>query len=93
MANDDQRPASATTDDIKTAERPGVVQQRPKVPGRFAFPVASDRHPTRVVATFLGHDHIQHAVGNAAKAQHKVVYITNAMHMVSMRTGYVYVFL
>lgn len=72
MVNDDQRASSAAADDIEIVECSGVFRPGSKILGGFAVPVASDRHSTHIVTTFLGHDHVQHVVGNIAKAQYRV---------------------
>lgn len=72
MADDDKRATSTATNDIKTVERYGVIQQGPEILGRFAVPVAPYRYSVRVVSALLGHDHEQHVVGNVTKAQHGV---------------------
>lgn len=77
MADDDQRASSTPTNGVETVERSGVVQQGPEVPGGFTVPVASDRRSTSVVSTLLGHDNMQHVVGNVAKAQHRVSIVDN----------------
>lgn len=72
MADDDQRASPTSANGVETVERSGVVQQGPEVPGRLAVPIASDRRPTRVVSTLLGHDNVQHVIGDVAKAKHRV---------------------
>jgi len=76
MAIDDKRASSATTNDIEIAERTGIIQQGPQVFSGLSIFTASDHNSVHIVATFLGHDHEQHAVGNVAEAQYRVSHIT-----------------
>lgn len=72
MANDDERATPVTADDIEIVERGRVFREGSKVLGELAVLVASDRRSARIVSTLLGHDHVQHAIGNVAKAQRGV---------------------
>lgn len=72
MADDDERATPVTADGIEIVERSRVFQQRSKVLDGLAVFDASDRHSARVVPTLLGHDHVQHVIGNVTKAQHWV---------------------
>lgn len=72
MADDDKRATSAATNDIQTAECPGVIQQGPQVFDRLSVFTPSNHNSNHIVATLLGHDHEQYAVGNVTEAQYGV---------------------
>jgi len=72
MVDDDKRATSATTNDIETAECPGIIQQGPQVFGGLSIFTPSNHNPAHIVATLLGHDHEQHVVGNVTEAQYGV---------------------
>jgi len=77
MADDDKRATSTTTNDIKTAECPGVIQQGPQVFGGLSIFTPSNHNPVHIVSTLLGHNHEQHAAGNVTEAQYRVCLRTN----------------
>lgn len=72
MADDDKWATSATTNDIKTVECPGVIQQGPQIFGGLSVFTPSNHNSAHIVTTLLGHNHEQHVVGNVAETQYGV---------------------
>lgn len=72
MVDDDERSTSTAANDIEIIERFSIIQQGSEVLGGFSVSITSDRNSTRIITTLLGYNHVQYAVRNITKAQHKV---------------------